>query len=131
MRNRPKVIEMERLESLNKERSQLPEVRLREKEIQELYRLFRSYGISIPMRSLRFLQKKSDDPYSVDMRIFMRNTGYACCDNTIDAIWNAYLNWTATRMTIEEFLKFEAAESLKIKTENTEDTGDDDHGSDK
>ena len=113
---------MEKRDCLDQDRNQLPEARLRDKEIQELYKLFRSYGISIPIRSLRFLQKRSNDPYSVDMRIFMRNTGYSCCDNTIDAIWKAYLEWAGNRMSIEEFLEYEKAEAEKLQA--NESTGE-------
>jgi hypothetical protein len=93
------------------EQFKLPEARLRDKEIGELDTLFRSYGYNIPLRSIKFLHRRSSDPCTVNMRAFMDHTGYACCDETIEILRQAYDNWVTTRIPMEEFLRRLAEET--------------------
>ena len=82
------------------------EKRFRKYEINSLYLLFKSYGYEIPRRKTAYLRniKKADE---VDMREFMADSGYSCCEKSVEALRDGYLSWNASRMSLDEYLQME------------------------
>lgn len=96
-----------------------PEKRFRRYEVNTLYLMFKSYGYEIPMRKISYLQKLKLTE-KVDIKEFMADSGYACCEQSIDALREGYRSWNASRISLDEFLKNEEAS----KEEESSDDSD-------
>lgn len=98
-----------------------PEKRFRRYEVNTLYLMFKSYGYEIPMRKISYLQRLKKIE-KVDIKEFMADSGYACCDQSIDALREGYRSWNASRITMEEFLEKDASASGEDSEESNNDS---------